>query len=216
MILTMQLTRLDQQLECTHCEEDWIEAAKAGDLDAFNSIVSRYQDGLYRIACGIFGNEAMAGDAVQDTFISAFRHLQSFRNGSFKSWLIRILVNKCGDQLRSAHQRRMVSFSALTSQSEDEYPASVFEAKDTGLSVAGHLEAAELEEMIRSSLNELPANYRTIVVLSDIEELDYQDVANILQIPVGTVKSRLARARAKLRTILLQHGGLLSDKYVCE
>lgn len=216
MILTMQLTQLDQQLDCAHCEEDWIEAAKAGDLDAFNSIVSRYQDALYRIACGIFGDEDMAGDAVQDTFISAFRHLQSFRNGSLKSWLIRILVNKCGDQLRSAHHRRMVSFSALTAQGEAEYPASDFEAKDTGLSVEGHLETAELEEMIRSSLNELPAHYRTIVVLSDIEELDYQDVANILQIPVGTVKSRLARARAKLRSILLQHGGLLPDKYVCE
>lgn len=216
MISGMQFTHLNQPLDLICSEQDAIESAKAGDLDAFNCLVQKHQDGLFRIACGIFGDEDLASDAVQDTFISAFRHIHSFRNGSFKSWLIRILVNKCGDELRSAHHRRMLSFSAFASRVEDDHSDAIFDVKDPSLPIEHVLETSELEQMIRLCLDELPVNYRSIVVLSDIEQLDYKEIADVLHIPVGTVKSRLARARAKLRGILLQHGALLPEKYVCE
>jgi RNA polymerase sigma-70 factor, ECF subfamily len=215
MISSLQLTHFTSQPDLAYGEENWIEAAKTGDLEAFNNLVLKYQDGLYRIACAMLRDEESAADALQDGFISAFQHLASFRSGSFKGWLIRIVVNKCGDRLRSAHHRRAVSFSVLTSNFRDDDRASDFEVQDAGPSVERRVEYSELEHMIAASLNELPEHFRAIVILADMEELDYKDIARILNVPIGTVKSRLARARMQLRGLLVQQGASLLDPYAC-
>lgn len=214
MITSMQFTHFQNELCLNDCENEWIDAAKAGDLDAFNEIVLKYQDMLFRIAYNIFGDADEASDALQDAFISAFQHIHSFRNGSLKGWLIRIVVNKCGDQLRSARFRKNISIDTPVSGDWDNHSDPWFEVQDTSLPVESRLEAAELEQVLQSSLSELPMHSRSIVVLADIEELDYSEISRILDIPVGTVKSRLARARVKLRSSLLKNVGALPEKYV--
>lgn len=214
MILSMPLTPCHQELYIGCSENSLIEAAKAGDLEAFNSLVLKYQDLLFRIAYRIFADEENANDAVQEAFISAFQHIHSFRDGSLKGWLIRIVVNKCGDQLRSSRYRRAISLDAPISSDLEEDRDLYFEVKDPGLSVEAHVETYELDQAIQAALNALPLNFRSIIILADIEEFNYEDISNILGIPVGTVKSRLARARLTLRGLLLRQDALVPEKYI--
>ena len=216
MIYTMQLTQFNSDPYCASSEGALIDAAKRGDLDAFNCIVLKYQDLLYRVAYRIFADEARAGDAVQDALISAFQHIQSFRDGSLKGWLIRIVVNKCGDHIRSARCRKAISLDApLFSDSKNESDLYI-EVKDTNLPVEARVENYELDNAIQAALNTIPLKFRAILILADIEEMNYEEIAKVLNIPVGTVKSRLARARPKLRSLLLEQQGLLPEKYARE
>lgn len=213
MILSMQLTHPTQELCVRDSECDWIRAARGGDLEAFNEIVLKYQDLLFRVAYRIFGDEASAQDAVQEAFIAAFRHMDTFRDGSLKGWLIRIVVNKSGDQLRSARCRRAISLDAPISSHGEDSEDLYFEVADSGISIEDHVETDQLDEVIQTCLNELPLRFRAVIILADVEQVDYEDIAKILSIPVGTVKSRLARARLKLRGLLLRREGSLPGKY---
>lgn len=213
MILSMQFTYPTRELCARDNECDLIQAARGGDLDAFNAIALKYQDLLFRVAYRIFGDEAPAQDAVQEGLISAFRHMDSFRDGSLKGWLIRIVVNKAGDQLRSARCRRAISLDAPIYNDGEDGEDHYFEVADAGVSVEDRVETYQLDEAIQACLNALPLRFRTVIILADVEEMDYEDIAKILSIPIGTVKSRLARARLKLRGLLLRQENWLREKY---
>jgi RNA polymerase sigma factor (sigma-70 family) len=184
-----------------------IQDAQKGDLDAFNRLVLLYQDALYNTALRILGDDNLAADATQDAFISAFRNLNSFRGGSFKAWLMRTVTNACYDELR--RQKRRPTVSLEPANSDDEEIESPRWLADSSMSPAEKFEADELEHAIQHCLNNLPDDFRTVVVLADIQGIDYAEVAKIARAPLGTIKSRLARARLRLRECLQGFGELL-------
>src|SRR5215216_427901 len=210
MTFAMQQPPFDLE-SCTRWKEsELIEAAKAGDLEAFNRIVLMYQDLLFRIAYRIVADEDQANDAVQEAFLSAFQQIQSVCGSSMKSWLIRIAVNKCRDQLRLIYRRRAISLDRFFTPDVETSRDSVLEVPDTSPSVENCVEATELEYSIQNALSRLPVHFRSILILADIEGMSYEEISIIERIPIVTVKSRLARARLNVRGILLlQNGGLL-------
>ncbi|HEY2980119.1 MAG TPA: sigma-70 family RNA polymerase sigma factor [Anaerolineales bacterium] len=177
-----------------------IHAAQKGDLDAFNSLVLAYQDSVYNTALRILGDGELAADASQDAFLSAFRNITSFRGGSFRAWLSRTVTNACYDELRRRKRRPAVPLEPETGEGEElESPRWL---ADPAMTPEQELEADELEHAIQHCLDALPTDFRTVVVLADIQGLDYSEVAVSIRAPLGTIKSRLARARLRLRECL--------------
>ncbi len=193
-----------------------IRSAQRGDIDAFNTLVLAYQAQVYNVALRIMDDSAAASDATQEAFISAYKGLRNFRGGSFKSWLLRTVTNACYDALRYAKRRPSTSLDALGEAQDgtaedangagfDEFVASEAE------SPAAAAERAELRRAINAGLQQLPPDQRIVFVLSDIQGMSYEEVADAMQSSLGTVKSRLSRARAKLRDYLLTQTELLHE-----
>jgi RNA polymerase sigma-70 factor, ECF subfamily len=177
-----------------------VHSAQLGDLDAFNSIVLKYQDILYNTAFRILEQDDHAGDALQEALISAFQHLHDFHGGSLKAWLMRIVVNKCYDQVRRMRSHIMVSLDEpRKDDSENENENFYGRLQQPPASVEEQVEAIQLKDSLRECLSTLPMDFRTIVTLVDIEEMSYTEASTVLNIPIGTVKSRLARARFDLQ-----------------
>jgi RNA polymerase sigma-70 factor (ECF subfamily) len=189
-------------------EQRLISAAQAGDLDSFNQIVRLYETRVYNLCYRMLGDPDAAADATQDTFIAAFRSLASFRGGVLKSWLLRIATNACYDVLRTRKRRPSVSLDI----GDDEEEGRRSELPDQGATLDEMVLQHELSAAIQRGLAELPEDQRIVLILSDIQGLAYEEIAQITGIQLGTVKSRLSRARAKLRDIL-RAGELLPLKY---
>jgi RNA polymerase sigma-70 factor (ECF subfamily) len=184
-----------------------IESAKKGDLDAFNRLILAYQDMAFNVAARMLSDDDAAADVTQMAFLSAYRSLDTFRGGSFKSWVMRMVSNACYDELRRRKRRPTVPLEPLTEEDEEvESPAWL---ADDGPSPEDEIERGELNQAIQRCLNGLPDDFRSVVVLIDIEGADYQEVSLAVGKPLGTVKSRLARARLKMRDCLRQFGELL-------
>jgi len=181
-------------------ESALIKDAQRGDLDSFNTLVLAYQDVLFNTALRILSDEDQAADATQDAFLSAFKSINTFRGGSFKAWLMRTVTNACYDELRRKKRRPTTPLEPDTSDG-DEMDSPRWLA-DKSMSPEQKLEADELEHAIQHCLDALPSDFRTVVVLADIQGLDYAEVANATRVPLGTIKSRLARARLRLRECL--------------
>ena len=194
---------IDQQNE----ESRWIIEAQQGDLDAFNRLVTLYQDRVFNTSYRIMGGFDEAEDAAQKTFISAYRSIKSFRGGSFKAWLLRVAVNACYDDLRKSKRQPVVS---IDDDSRDDY----LNLADRGLpdpepTPQEISEMRELHRAVQHCLQDLPPDFRAVAVLADVDELDYEEISRITGNPLGTVKSRLARARQKLRGCLQDFWELL-------
>jgi RNA polymerase sigma-70 factor (ECF subfamily) len=191
-----------------------IHDAQSGDLDAFNRLVLAYQDVAFNTALRILGEDNLAADATQEAFISAFRGLTSFRGGSFRAWLLRTVTNACYDELRRRKRRPTVPLEPIAEDDEEiETPRWL---ADPGMSPEEQFDAEELEHAIQHCLNALPTDFRTVVVLADIQGLDYSEIATAAHIPLGTIKSRLARARLRLRECLQAFGELLPAAFRLE
>jgi RNA polymerase sigma-70 factor (ECF subfamily) len=191
-----------------------IREAQYGDLDAFNTLVLAYQDIVYNTALRILGDEDQAADASQEAFISAFRALNSYRGGSFRAWLLRTVTNACYDELRRK-QRRPTTPLEPESEDGDEVETPRWLA-DPNTSPEERLDQTELEHAIQHCLENLPTDFRTVVVLADIQGLDYTEVAAVVKKPLGTIKSRLARARLRLRECLQSFRELLPAAFRLE
>jgi RNA polymerase sigma-70 factor (ECF subfamily) len=177
-----------------------IQEAQRGDLDAFNRLVLAYQDLVYSQAYRMMGEAHSADDAVQEAFISAYRSLRTFRGGSFKSWLLRIVTNACYDELRWRKRRPTTPLEPV--DEDNETIESPHWLADPGESPEEAAERAELSSALQSCLDELPEDFRAVVILVDIQGFDYLDASEVIKKPLGTVKSRLARARVRLRDCL--------------
>jgi RNA polymerase sigma-70 factor, ECF subfamily len=172
-------------------------SARLGDLDAFNRLVLNYQDLIYRQAYHLLGDREGAEDAVQEAFLSASRHLRVFRDGNFKCWLLRIVTNTCYDELRRRKRRRTIPLEPVDTHEDTVESTSWLE--DPQELPELRVERSDLAHQLQGCLDSLPPDFREAVVLVDIQGLDYQEAARAAGIPVGTLKSRLARARMKLR-----------------
>lgn len=181
-------------------EVDLILAAQKGDLQAFNQLVLSYQDKIYNLAARILGDEDLAADITQNTFLTAYINMPRFRNGSFRSWLYRIATNACYDEFRR-HKRYPV-FSIEDEIAAEEKLSPLYDSSATSDLPETELERQEVELVVRQALNKLDVDQRAVVVLVDQQDLDYQQAAEVLAIPIGTLKSRLSRARQQLRDTL--------------
>jgi RNA polymerase sigma factor (sigma-70 family) len=190
-----------------------IQSARKGDLDSFNSLVLVYQHQVYNLAYRIMGDEAPAADATQNAFISAYKNLKSFRGGSFKSWLLRIVTNACYDDLRRKKRRPAVSLDELMNNEDTDVEYDVPSGEDGPETIA---QRHELVDLIQSGITTLPEDQRITLVLSDVQGLSYEEIADMTRTNLGTVKSRLSRGRAKLREYLQLHGELLPEAYRLE
>lgn len=183
-------------------ESALIQSAKSGDHEAFNRLVLAYQDMVYNHAHAILGESDSAEDAVQETFIKAFRGLRGYRGGSFRAWLLRIASNTCYDELRRSNHRQEVD-DWLVGEDGEEYELLEL-LPSPELSPDAQVEQSELMAAVQRGLQRLPVEYRTAAVIVDVLGFDYAEAAASLGVPVGTVKSRLARARQGLRQYLTQ------------
>jgi RNA polymerase sigma-70 factor (ECF subfamily) len=190
-------------------EKTLIDAARRGDVSSFNQLVLSYQSMAYNVAYRILGDRDAAADATQDAFLSAFKAIGKFRGGSFKSWLLRIVTNACYDQLRLKQRRPTASLDALLVAN----PAPIQSLSEPGESPEEYAMRQELSRVIQAGIGILPPEQRVTLVLSDVQGLSYQEIAEITGASLGTVKSRLSRARGKLRDFLLERGELLPSRY---
>jgi len=191
-----------------------IQDAQKGDLDSFNRLVLEYQDMVFNTAYRIMGENESAADASQDAFISAYTHITSFRGGSFKSWLLRTVTNACYDILRKKKRRPTVPLEPITV--DDEQIESPSWIADPDFSPEEKSESLDLDHAIQHCLENLPVDYRTVIILADIQELEYKEVAAATEKPLGTVKSRLARARLRMRECLQDFWELLPSSFRLE
>ena len=191
-------------------ESALIQAARKGNLDAFNTLVLTYQHQVYNLAYRIMGEEAAASDAAQEAFISAYKNLKSFRDGSFKSWLLRIVTNACYDDLRRRKRRPAISLDELTDGEDGEAEFDVPSPEDGPETIA---QRHELTGLIQRGITTLPDDQRIVLVLSDVQGMSYEEISTLTNSNLGTVKSRLSRARAKLREYLQGRGELLPEIY---
>lgn len=186
-----------------------IKEAQKGSVAAFNQLVMVYQGTAYNVAYRVIGNGDAAADACQDAFLKAYQAIKQYRGGSFKSWLLRIVTNACYDQLRYKSRRPATSLEDMTENSDDHSEKLIDgEERPEELVLRG-----ELNEVIQHGINHLPEDQRVVLVLSDVQGFSYQEIAEIVDQPLGTVKSRLSRGRQRLRDFLLAQQELLPSQY---
>lgn len=181
-------------------EEELISSAVQGDLDAFNELVLVYQNRVFHHAYNLLGDPAAAEDAAQESFLKAYLNIHSFRGGSFRAWLFKIVTNTCYDLLRqSRRQRTQPLFPGNEGGEAVEDPDWLI---DPAPSILEQVERKEALQQLDQLLAVLPEAYRSVLTLVDLNELDYAEAAQALGVPTGTIKSRLARARVKMRALL--------------
>lgn len=180
--------------------QNLIKKALAGDLDSFNRVVLQFQAQVFNQAYRIIGEPDAAADATQEAFISAYKKLHTYRGGSFKSWLLRIVSNACYDEYRRRKRQPVVPLVPENEEGEEiQSPAWM---EDPGEGPEEFAQRKELSKAIQTCLDRLDYDFRTVVVLVDIQGLDYRAAADVIESPLGTVKSRLARARQSMQDCL--------------
>jgi RNA polymerase sigma-70 factor (ECF subfamily) len=183
--------------EASSEETGLVEAARSGDIGAFEALVRRYDRNVFRIAQHITQNREDAEDVVQDAFLKAYQNLGQFQGQSkFYTWLVRIAVNEALMRLRRRRPDRMVSIDEDVKTEEDSIPR---EIADWSPNPEQRYKQEELKEILGKTIQGLPPSFRTVFVLRDVEGLSTEETAAALELSVPAVKSRLLRARLQLR-----------------
>jgi len=181
-------------METLTSDENIVERALTGDADAFGELVRRWERRIFALAYGMLGREEDARDATQETFIAAFRNLRGFRGeAKVSSWLHRIAVNQCITRQRRAKVRGETAL-----EDEVEKNAGSFAAPTT-YSPAGVVESRQVTQAVRRAVNSLPVELRQVIVMKEFEELTFKEIADALDLPLSTVKSRLYTALKQLQ-----------------
>jgi RNA polymerase sigma-70 factor (ECF subfamily) len=186
-----------------------IQEAQQGSLAAFNQLVMAYQGTAYNVAYRVIGEGEAAADACQDAFLKAYQAIKQYRGGSFKSWLMRIVTNTCYDHLRYKGRRPANSLEDMVENPTSDSVKLVNGAEHPEERVL----RGELNDLIQIGISQLPEDQRLVLVLSDVQGFSYQEIAEIIDQPLGTVKSRLSRGRQRLRDFLWQQQELLPSQY---
>ena len=187
-------------------EPQLVDRSRDGDLSAFNAIVERYQSQVYNVSARILGDRHLAEDVAQETFIKAHRSIDGFRGGSLRAWLLRIASNLSLDATRSRKRRPAESLEAASERPGFFVPSDRPGPEQEALQ-------GELREAIQNCITSLPDDQRAVVVLVDVQGLSYDEAAEAIGSAVGTVKSRLARGRRRLRDALMEHRELLPAQF---
>jgi len=186
-------------------EKALVQQAKAGDRNAFAALVSAYEGKIYNLALRYLGNREDALDASQEVFLRVFRFLPGFQEESgFSTWIYRIGVNVCKDMLIKRSRRNEQSIE-VEDEEQEQRTADIADVRYDPELV---MEQAELRTVLSAAIADLPEQQREVIVLRDIQGLSYEEIATVLSLESGTVKSRLSRARENLRKKLLQNGNI--------
>jgi RNA polymerase sigma-70 factor (ECF subfamily) len=193
-------------------ESALIQQAKQGDLDAFNQLVLAYQTQVYNLAYRMMADDMLADDITQNTFISAYQYIKSFREGSFRAWLLRIASNHCYDELRRVKRHPSDPLNPIDPQSgeEDEDPVWL---TDKGELPEDFIHSRELEAAIQRCIDQLQMDFKSVLIMVDVQGMDYAEASSAAGSPLGTIRSRLARAREKVQHCLQGFAELLPAKY---
>jgi RNA polymerase sigma-70 factor (ECF subfamily) len=187
-------------------DAELVARSQDGDLVAFNGIVERYQTQVYNMAARVLGNRTSAEDVAQETFVSAYKAIGRFRGGSLRAWLLRIASNLSIDGIRTSRRRPEASLDeALLSPG--------FQPVSREESPEHRTLANELAGEIQQAILSIPNDQRTILVLIDVQGMSYEEAADSTGVSIGTVKSRLNRARRRVRDHLKQHRELLPERF---
>jgi len=184
-----------------------LDRIRGGDLDAFNTLVLGFQERIYNHCLRMLGSRPAAEDATQEAFTAAFKNARSLRGSNVRSWIYRIASNTCIDELRRRQRRPAVSLDAAD-QDDDTRPLDVADDKP---GPEGRALQGELQESLREELLRLPDDQRLAVTLCDVEGFQYEEIAEVLKISVGTVKSRISRGRSRLREAIRARPELFGD-----
>jgi len=190
-------------------EEALVKAAQRGQMAAFNELILHYQSQVFNLAYHILHDPAAADDATQEAFISAYRSIKKFRGGSFRSWLLRIVTNACYDELRRRKRRPNVSWDDFGDMDEEANPHLV----NGGPKPEESVQQQELRALLDRSIAKLPNHHRTTIILIDRMGLSYEEAAKVMDVALGTVKSRLARARKEMQSLLQAERELLPARF---
>ncbi len=206
--------RIVPQVDDTR-EMDLFRRAQTGDRGAFGQLAIRLQDRLYNAILRVVGDREEARELTQEAFVKALTKIESFRGDSQPfTWMFRIGVNLAISHLRKVQRRRTFSLDAPRNGSDDQASALVDRLAGDGESPTEAIERRETQQQVLVALGQLDAEYRAILVMRDIEDMDYQQMANVLDIPLGTLKSKLFRARLAMREqmVLMMKEGARSQE----
>ena len=180
-----------------------ISRARGGDREAFGALVEQYRDNVYRLAYRMCGNAYDADEAAQEAFVAAWRALPNFRgDAKFSTWLYRLTTNAAIDVMRREKRHQTVGDGEMVDVADD-----ADSPQET-------VERTEQQEAVQKALSTLSEEYREVLLLRYMEELDYAEIAEVLQLPSGTVKSRINRAKAALKAALLKSGNIFGGSSV--
>lgn len=182
-------------------DSELVDRFKAGDTHAYSHIVRRYQDRVYSQCLRWLGDSSVAEEVAQDVFIALYRSLARFRGeSSLSTWIYRVSVNHCKNKRLYRNRRRMDRHEPLEGRQRDDAPQRQIPAGGRG--TEARTERTQAERLVHDALQALSDEHRQVIVLRDIQDLDYHEIAEILDLPRGTVKSRLHRARTELAKVL--------------
>ena len=180
-----------------YSDEELMAQFQDGNESAYLQIVGRFKDRLFNFIYRFVGDADQADDLVQDTLIKVYTHRHSYREiARFSTWIYTIAGNLARTELRKRKRRATFSMSTLGIGEKD------YEIPSEDESPTKHLEEAQTEQDIRRALAQLPLNFRTVIILRDVQELSYEEISKIMKIPLGTVKSRVNRARLRMQEVL--------------
>jgi len=180
-----------------------------GNQSSFNRLVLKYQNKIFNLCYRMLGDQAEAQDVAQDVFITLFRSVKTFRGDSlFSTWVFRITVNHCKNRLKYLTRRNYFRTQSLDQPLPTEEGEVTPDVEDEGETPEESLVTSEIQDLIQSKIDELDEEHRTAIVLRDIQGLSYQEIAQILRLKEGTVKSRIHRARLELKEKLERAGKL--------
>lgn len=193
-------------------DEELVRRFKAGDREAFSELVRRYQDRVFTLCLRWAGDAASAEDTAQEVFLSLYKSLADFRgDAKLSTWIYRVATNHCKNR-RIYHLRRAADrHESIDTPEREDAPVRQFADEKAGTDLGLH--RSEAEVILQNALASLDETHRSIIILRDIEDLSYEEIADILELPRGTVKSRLHRARADLARVL---GRVIGPKDVFE
>jgi RNA polymerase sigma-70 factor (ECF subfamily) len=196
------------ELDNPQQEDRQLEAARKGDLDAFNWLVLRYQTRVYNLCYRMLSDPDAAADATQEAFLSAWRAMPRFKGEQFRTWILRIATNGCLDVLRSRKRHPSQSLDSWNpgDSSEDSVEPLPIPDLDPSIDPEGQVLRSETMAAIQLGLDTLPDDQRTALVLIDVQGLSYDEAASITGANLGTVKSRVNRARSRMRDFLRERG----------
>jgi RNA polymerase sigma-70 factor, ECF subfamily len=186
--------------------DDRPSRARQGDLAAYNELVIEHQSQVYNLCYRLLGQAQAAEDATQEAFVSAWRNISTLRGEAFHPWLLRIAANLCRDELRRRVRRP-------TSSLDSALEAGAPEPLDREPLPESSALNSELRQRLQAALGELPEEQRIAVVLCDVDGLEYNEIAAVMKTSLGTVKSRIARGRLRMRTLLSQEPELMSGRF---
>ncbi|HWI65621.1 MAG TPA: sigma-70 family RNA polymerase sigma factor [Symbiobacteriaceae bacterium] len=184
----------------TATDETLVRRAQNGDQAALSELITRYERKTYNLAFRLMGNHADASDAAQEALVRVYTRLHNFRGDSaFSTWLFRVATNTCLDELRRRGRLRYASLDTPLTTDDGALPR---QPLDEGDSPTERAERREIQAAVQRAINRLPDEYRVVVVMRDLHDYSYHEIAALLGTSLGTIKSRLHRARQALRLII--------------